>query len=104
LLPGGKGLAGSVVRKMQLARVFAHSPKLLVFNDFFNHLEKEEKGRLIDSVCSIGSPQSLLAFSTDGDLMKKCDRILILSNGAIIAEGNFAEIKSHPVMKRILND
>jgi len=104
LLPGGKGLAGSVVRKMQLARVFAHSPKLLVFNDFFNHLEKEEKGRLIDSVCSVGSPQSLLAFSTDEDLMKKCDRILILSNGAIIAEGNFAEIKSHPVMKRILND
>ena len=104
LLPGGKGLAGSVVRKLQLARVFAQNPQLLIFNDFFNHLEKEEKGKLIESVCSMSFPQSLIAFSTDADLMKKCDRILILSNGTIIAEGNFAEIKSHPVMKRILND
>lgn len=103
LLPGGKGLAGSVIRKLQLARVLAADPKLLIFNDYFDNLEKEEKQRLIESVCNERTEQSLLAFSTDPELMKSCDRVLILSDGEINAWGKFEDLRDNPVMKRILN-
>lgn len=101
ILPGGKGLAKSVVRKLQLARTFASKPKLLLFNDLFDNIEKSEKLRLVASVCSSCFPESVIAFSTDINVMKSCDRVILLSEGSIVAQGSYNEIQSHEIMQII---
>ncbi|MEX1189816.1 MAG: ATP-binding cassette domain-containing protein [Bacteroidia bacterium] len=102
ILPGGKGLAKSVVRKLQLARTFAAKPKLLLFNDLFDNIEKTEKMRLIGSICAACFPESVIAFSTDINVMKMCDKVVLLSDGQVIAEGSFDDLKNHEVMRKII--
>lgn len=101
ILPSGKGLAKSVVRKLQLARTFAAKPKLLIFNDLFDSIEQQEKFNLVNQIFSTCDPESVLSFSTDPYVMKSSDRVIILSEGTIVAEGPFDEVKNHEVMLRI---
>jgi len=102
LLPTGKGIPGSAVRKIILARCMIKQPKLLIFNDYFDKLERAEKNTIIQSLCS-DETGSLIAVSTDPYLMKKCDRVIIFDAGKIIAEGTYENLSNDSNFKRIIN-
>ncbi|MEM9024531.1 MAG: ABC transporter ATP-binding protein, partial [Bacteroidota bacterium] len=48
LEPQGKGLPGSIVQKLLLARSIVDNPKLLLLEDAFEHLDETERRRIID--------------------------------------------------------
>jgi ABC-type bacteriocin/lantibiotic exporter with double-glycine peptidase domain len=97
VLPGGQGLSSSERRKLQLARCLATNPRLFLWSDMFDGLELEEKKRIINEVFIKNSNNSVLAFSNDPIIMKSCDRVLLLADGIIAAEGNFETISKHPL-------
>jgi ABC-type bacteriocin/lantibiotic exporter with double-glycine peptidase domain len=101
LLPAGQGLSSSERRKLQLARCFATKPKLMLWTDMFEDFDMNEKIRIINEVFDNHSPNSVLAFSNDPLIMQKSDRILILSNGVIAAQGTMKELENNPLFKQI---
>jgi ABC-type bacteriocin/lantibiotic exporter with double-glycine peptidase domain len=101
LLPAGQGLSSSERRKLQLARCLATRPKLMLWSDMFESFEMNEKIRIVDEVFENENPKSILAFSNDPLIMKKCDRILILADGVIAAQGTMEELENNPLFKQI---
>jgi ABC-type bacteriocin/lantibiotic exporter with double-glycine peptidase domain len=103
MISGGKGLPSTVAQKLILARCIAKHPKLLVLNDFFAGLPRTEKLNLIQQVVSRDNPWTMLAVSNDPLVMAACDRVYVLEQGRIKAEGPFEELLKNDVIKTIID-
>lgn len=91
LLSAGRGLPSSMIQKLILARCLAKRPALLILNDFFSGLKKETKLAMIKAVIS-NDPCTLLAVSNDPLVMGACDRVIVLDEGLVVADGTFDQL------------
>lgn len=96
LLPSGKGLSGSTVKKIIFARNIVKSPKLLIFNDLFQNIDKQERVKILDYLFSDKANHTLIAISNDEHVLRKAERILLFSKGTIVADGNYNDLVNNP--------
>lgn len=92
IVSGGKGFSSSFIHKLILARCLAKKPALIILNDFFSGLKRQEKLDLLQSVINTENRYTLIAVSNDPLIMAACDRVLLLNNGQISDEGHFDEL------------
>jgi len=92
LFSGGKGLSSSMIQKLILARCFAKKPQLLILNDYFSGLKKSTKLDLIKATISSENAWTSIAVSNDPLVMAACDRVIVLNDGLISAQGTFDEL------------
>ena len=92
LLSGGKGLPSTMIQKLILARCLAKRPQLLILNDFFSGLKKSTKLDLIKATISTENPWTSIAVSNDPLVMAACDRVIVLNDGVITAQGSFDDL------------
>lgn len=103
LLSGGKGFSSSMINKIILARCLAKRPHLIILNDFFNGLKKEDKLNQIRTLTSPEKIWTLIAVSNDPLVMGSCDRVVVLNNGKIEAEGTFKELLNRGTMSNYMD-
>jgi ABC-type bacteriocin/lantibiotic exporter with double-glycine peptidase domain len=96
LLPGGRNLPRSIVTKIILARSIVTKPALLTMQEIFTNLEQRDRVQIANLLTRKDQKWTLLAVSDDPILAARCDRIIILKDGKIIQEGDFAEILESP--------
>jgi len=105
LISGGKTLATSLVNKLVLARCIAKKPKVMILNDFFQFFERSEKIRLIKFLTDPAHEWSLIIVTNDPLIMKFCDRVVILKDGAIVTDGEFDQlVKDEHLQEVVIND
>jgi ABC-type multidrug transport system fused ATPase/permease subunit len=75
-----------------LARCLAKSPQLLILNDYFGSFNFKERQELINLVTIEEKLCTLIAVSNNPAVMMACDRILVLENGSVKAEGSFQSL------------
>jgi ABC-type bacteriocin/lantibiotic exporter with double-glycine peptidase domain len=92
IVSGGKGFSSSFIHKLILARCLAKKPSLIILNDFFSGLKRQEKLDLLQSVINTENRYTLIAVSNDPLIMAACDRVILLNNGQISDEGHFDEL------------
>ncbi|MBC7486146.1 MAG: ATP-binding cassette domain-containing protein [Cytophagaceae bacterium] len=93
LVNGKLGISESVARKIILARSIANKPKLLILEDFMLGLEKQTKLRLLDVLSGEEHKWTLIVISNDQEIMRLCNRTVIMKEGSIVFNGNYEEIK-----------
>ncbi|CAN5126584.1 ATP-binding cassette domain-containing protein [soil metagenome] len=103
LLSGGKGLSSSTIQKLILARCFAKRPEVLILNDFFSGLRKSTKLELIKEVISPTNKWTLLAVSNDPIMMMSCDRVVVMNDGVIEAEGSFEALAKQGIINNYID-
>lgn len=81
--PQGRGLPRSIVQKVIIARALASYPKLLVFEEFLEAIDKEERKRIIDYITDTKNGWSLIAASNDEYFRSKVDQVLTLKDGQV---------------------
>ncbi|MET3695705.1 amino acid/amide ABC transporter ATP-binding protein 1 (HAAT family) [Bacillus oleivorans] len=90
-LPLGK------LRILELARALATEPKLLLLDEIaagLNHQETVEMGKLIQSIRDRNI--TILVVEHDMDLvMSICDKVIVLDQGEMIAEGTPKEVQNN---------
>ena len=91
VVSGGKGFSSSFINKLIMARLLVKKPRLMILNDFFAFFEKEEKEKLIKLVTS-EEICTLIAVSNDPLVMAACDKVVVLDNGSVKAQGSYAEL------------
>ncbi len=96
-----KSLAGSLPigerKKLEVARVLATQPKLLLLDEVMgglNPAESEEIIRLILDIKEIGITQMVIEHDMKA-IMRISDKIVVLNSGEKLAEGNPQEIVSN---------
>jgi ABC-type bacteriocin/lantibiotic exporter with double-glycine peptidase domain len=100
LIASGKGLPGSFIKKIFLARSIVQKPKLLILDDHLN-MEKAEKQRILNYIFDKKYPWTVLIISNDPAVMKLCDNIFVLKEGRIIDQGTFEEVSEKDYFKDI---
>lgn len=93
LLPEGRNIPQHMRTRLMLARCILANPLLLTVEGFFSGMEKEDRQLVIESLTSKDRTWTMLAISDDPLLAQKCDRIIIMENGHIVASGTYHELK-----------
>jgi len=93
LLPDGKNLSRSIVSKILIARSLASKPKILLIENLLNNLQANDKEKVIEIITSENRTWTLVCASDDLEIASRCDKIIILDKGNIVAQGSFEEIK-----------
>ncbi len=93
LLPGGKNIPRHVRTKILLSRCIVARPSLITIEANFAGLDAKESSFYIDILTSDSEPWTLLAVTDDPKLAARCDRVIIMQDGQIVASGTFDEIR-----------
>lgn len=101
LLSEGKTLSNSVSLKIVLARCFAEKPRLILLEDNLNLLEAGLQNTIADHIFSKDNSWTLITTSNNPEYLKKVDRIIVLENGKIIAEGSYRELIKQQWSKKL---
>ncbi len=81
----------SIARKLILARAIAKRPQLLIMDDFFSIWEKDDKRMICEFLCC-DELDTVVAVSNDLLFANMCDKVIIMENGTVKAEGRPDEI------------
>lgn len=72
-----KKFSKSTLNKLFLARSIVHKPRLLLINDVFVTLNKDERESIIDFIASKSQPWTLILASRDESLASKVDKTVV---------------------------
>jgi ABC-type bacteriocin/lantibiotic exporter with double-glycine peptidase domain len=89
----GQHLSKSTIQKILLARAIVNSPCLLLLENGLEHLELNERRKIIRYLTAPERPWTLLAVSSDTIMAEHCNRLIIMKNGNIEADGTFQTLK-----------
>lgn len=99
---GGKTWSNTNIHKLILARCIAKKPDLLILNDFFNGLKRQAKIDLISCLVDKKNHWTMLAVSNDPLIMEACDRVVVLKDGSIEAEGTFEDLTKAGIVDKYI--
>lgn len=100
----GKKLSDSIKAKILLTRAFIKKPKIVLLDDFTYVLTKRDKNHITDFLFSSNQSNSIIIKTSDEEIMKKCDRVLFMHEGKIIADGSFDKIATTKEFKLISDE
>ncbi|MGB9377515.1 MAG: ABC transporter ATP-binding protein [Mycobacteriales bacterium] len=86
-------------RRLEIARALALRPKVLLLDEPTAGMNPQESARFVDFVQRIRTEKDVGVLLIEHDMsvvMKLSERITVLDQGALIAEGNPEEIRSNP--------
>jgi ABC-type bacteriocin/lantibiotic exporter with double-glycine peptidase domain len=92
MVSGGRQFAISFVTKLALGRCILTNPKLLLITDALQDLERNERLRIIELLIDPANPWTLLVLSNDTAFMGACDRVIVLEEGQISADGSYKSV------------
>lgn len=91
--PEGKNLPDSIVTKIILARSIAAGSKLLLITDHLNRLDPIEGGKIVDFLIDKINPWTLVVISNQSEIAEKCDSVVLMKDGEIIANEHFTNLQ-----------
>jgi len=94
ILPGGKNLPKSIVRKIMLARSFAMKKELLIIEDLMLHLNKKERENMMELFLGKENKGTVIVTSNDPSIAALCDKVVVLEKGEIAALDTYQNLKS----------
>ena len=101
ILSEGNTLSNSIKLKIILARCMAEKPKLILLEDNFNQLDSRIHEKIKKYLFDKSKGWSVIIASNNEDCIKMVDRIIILENGKIIANGTYQELSKKGFTKGV---
>lgn len=101
LIANGLNIPRSVRTKIILARTIVYQPQILLLDNFIPSLEQKERGLIMDYLTAEQKHWSLIAVSNNPQFAEKCDRVIVLQEGKIIADAPFEELTRKNMIKDI---
>jgi len=96
LLPLGKSLPTNVRLKIILARSVLCNPRLILLEDSFNRLRREDRESFLDYIFAPERNWTVIAVSNQKSIAKRFDKVAVVNNGEIEMLSDPSIVDSHP--------
>jgi len=89
---GGRTLPATMALRVLLARAIVTRPRLLVLDEVFSTLAPPDRREITALLTAPDVPWTLVAASHDDEFLARCDRVLVLHEGGLVADGPWHEV------------
>ena len=90
VLPGGRNFSGGQLQRLEIARVLAKDPTVIVLYEATSALDNMTQKHVTDSLANLNCTRIVIAHRLS--TVRDCDRILVIANGGIAEEGTYDEL------------
>ena len=88
---GGK-LSGGQKQRLTIARAMLKSPSILILDEATSSLDSESEKKIQDAIDKLMVDKTSLIIAHKFSTIKKCDKIILIDKGRIVAEGTHDEL------------
>jgi len=90
----GEGLSGGERQSITLARALISNPRILIMDEPTNSMDRQTELQFINKMQTIKSDKTLIIVTHKTALLALVDRVIIIDNGQIVADGPKEKILS----------
>ncbi|MCL1980999.1 MAG: ATP-binding cassette domain-containing protein, partial [Proteobacteria bacterium] len=83
----GRGLSGGQRQSVAIARALLHDPPILVFDEPSSSMDNRSETRLKQNLAQLLPGKTLLLITHRASLLDLVDRIILINNGMVVADG-----------------
>ena len=94
----GIKLSGGQKQRIGIARALYKNPKILIFDEATSSLDYDTEKKIIEKLTSLKGKVTLIMITHRLETIKACDNIFLISNGSIIAQGQFENLEKTQVL------
>ena len=95
LLGDGVSLSGGETQRLAIARALYFSPDILVLDEPSSALDPMISARLFGNLCSPEFECTVVVVTHDWDTLASFDKIVVIDQAKIVAEGNLLSVREH---------
>jgi putative ABC transport system ATP-binding protein len=88
----GRTLSGGQRQRIALARALAERPPVLVLHDPTTAVDAATEHRIATGVSRLRAGHTTVVVASSPALLARCDRVLLVDGGAVVASGSHAEL------------
>lgn len=92
LIADDRRISSSTVKKIILARSIVCQPRLLVIDDFLINAHPAKTPEIAKYIMDRDKPYTLITVSNNKKVAELCDRVMVLKDGVIAANGSLEQI------------
>lgn len=92
----GIRLSGGQRQRVVIARALYHDPSVLVFDEGTASLDQRTEADLLGAIERVVAGRTLIHVAHRLATVRSCDRIFMIDQGRLVAEGTFAELMLEP--------
>lgn len=92
-----KTYSGGMKRRLNIACALAHEPKILILDEPTVGIDPQSRNHILESIKKLREKGTTIIYTTHymEEVEAICDRVLIMDEGVIIAEGTLDELKNN---------
>jgi len=98
----GAMLSGGQRQRVGIARALYRDPDILVLDEATNALDLETEARILSQLSTEGRPRTVLFVSHRISVARRADRVIVLSEGRVLAQGRYEDLASEPSLQSLL--
>lgn len=100
----GSRLSGGQRQRVSIARALYRQPQLLVLDEATSALDSESQAAIQQSIESLHGSVSMLIVAHRLDTIRRCDSIIVMNAGKIVANGDWDSLlESSPMFRSMLD-
>jgi ABC-type multidrug transport system fused ATPase/permease subunit len=88
----GVRLSGGQCQRVGIARALVKNPSILIFDEATSNLDSENEALVHDAIDRVSKGKTTIIIAHRLSTVKDCDRILMIENGRLVAEGDHAKL------------
>lgn len=99
----GRSLPAHMAAKLLFAQGIAGHPRLILLDDMFLNLLADDRRRLLNVLIDPARAWTVIAVSHDPALLESFDRVLVIRDGEVAADGSFSTVQRDPYCSQLLD-